>query len=157
MKKIVQVLLFLLLLAVPLHAQQDSTRKDTTITTDTVVIYRTRVARIAPPVAVTYVAPAFYRKLWKQAMECTDLWIPMSQTEKVQWNYVVADAFTMWDNSATYAGYTLRADDRIILIYDGIDDARLIKHEMVHYLMWIRGEQASHPDKYFKKCGLLRP
>lgn len=157
MKKIVQVLLFLLLLVVPLHAQQqdstppDSVKRDTT----TQIKY---MVNLTPPGFSEYIPPPFYDMLWQDAMRCTGLRIPRAQTKEVHWFYVVADAFTLWDDHKTgFSGYTFFAVDQIVLILNGIDDHRLIKHEMVHYLMWRNGERAGHPDNYFKKCNLIRP
>jgi hypothetical protein len=144
MKKVLQVLSVLLTLSgMPLLAQSDTTK--VLIGVD-----------IPIPLIRDFSPPPFYEKLWREAMVCTGLHITEQQIKKVKWTFVTAESFSVAGSQMKFIGYTFVWDSRIILVIDGIDDSRLIKHEMVHYLMWQNGEKADHPPKYYVKCNLLR-
>jgi hypothetical protein len=118
----------------------------------------TFVVDVEIPTLSAYEQPAIYAKLWRKAMWCSQLYIPMSQTRKVHFFTIEADAFTIREDPLhnRFVGYTLAPNDQILLVWYHTMTAQIVEHEMVHYLMWHNGLPPGHPDKYYKnsRCQL---
>jgi hypothetical protein len=148
MKKVLQALCLLIFLVTSgSYAQQ---------TDSSLAVVLPNVSMLTPPSSGNFNPPLFYTKLWRDVMKCTGMYIPLSQTKKVKWSYVRTDAFFLDYDVARqlFIGYTFIMDDRIVVTMDRVEDHRLVKHEMAHYLMWQKGISGDHPDSIFTKCDL---
>jgi hypothetical protein len=151
MKKVLlNVLCLLLLTLTPIYAQRAPVKRDSQPIDGHVSVTGTSLGRYEGIITI----PAIYQQWWKEAMECTGLKIPMSQTTGVWFSYVNGRSFSFPDDTLYYIGYTFAKSRHIMLVLSGVYDAHLVKHEMTHYLMYQSGMPAGgHPPQYFDKCG----
>lgn len=96
--------------------------------------------------------PEIYARWWKEIMKCTGLYINTEHRKSVRWIYVKADAFIFNGYYMPFDGYSLVRDNQLLIVWNGVTNEKLVKHEMIHFLMYHNGIEAGHPDKYFVKC-----
>lgn len=100
-----------------------------------------------------YTPPAIYAKWWAEISACVKLPISRATTKSVRYLYVKGDAFVINGVPMAFDGYSFIRDNQMMVIYNGVVSEGLIKHEMIHFLMYHNGIEAGHPDKYFKVKG----
>jgi hypothetical protein len=126
-----------------------------------IMINRDRLANADTLHVVAYAAPQKYVQWWDEIAHCTGLefppfnplqGIPTGPTAH-DWMYVAADvdAF-MVDGEGPFIGYTFVKHAQIWVLAKYAASARLVKHEMIHALMYGHGMRAGHPARYFDKC-----
>jgi hypothetical protein len=113
-----------------------------------VIPYKSLTGRFDPPAA--------YEEWWQEIMSCSHLPVSKVVRDKVKWNFVsIPFRLRGYERvGEIYVGYTMAWKNEIYVIFDGITDPHLVKHEMLHYLMYQNGLAAGHPDSLFDKCGV---
>ena len=128
-----------------------------------IMIDRNRLANADTLHVLAYKATATYEQWWEEIAKCEGLTfppfnplqgIPAGPTAN-DWMYVAADvdAF-MVDGVGPFIGYTFVQHKQIWVLAKYASNASLVKHEMIHALMYHHGMRAGHPSRYFDKCGV---
>jgi hypothetical protein len=99
-----------------------------------------------------YNPPEIYAKWWQEIMQCTGLHINKKHRESVRWMYVRADGFVINGIPIVYDGYSFVRDNQLMVVFFGVTNEKLVKHEMIHFLMYHNALKAGHPDNLFVKC-----
>jgi hypothetical protein len=100
--------------------------------------------------------PEVYESWWQEIMACTNLHVTKHTRDKVKWMYV-SYPFRLKgseDIPELYIGYTMSFKNQIWVVFDGISNSRLVKHEMLHFLMYHNGLTPGHPEALFNKCNV---
>lgn len=128
------------------------------------MIDRDRLANADTLQVVAYKAPNAYREWWNEIAKCEGLTFPpFNPLQGIpdgptadNWMYVAADvdAF-MVEGDGPFIGYTFVKTHQIWVLAKYANNQTLVKHEMIHALMYHHGMQAGHPAKYFNKCGVV--
>jgi hypothetical protein len=162
MKLILFLLSLLVGVAVPTQAQhqqpiakwlfsEDSTGKDSI-----------QVVFLPPfPIVTKIIPPMIYDKWWKEIMQCSGLTVPNSLTQNVEFFSVLGKYGFMIEgldySNGFFGGYTMAWKQQIYLAVDEVLDKKVVKHEMLHFLLYNYGNSENHPALYFKqKCKLSR-
>lgn len=102
-----------------------------------------------------YKPPFIYQVWWNEVKQCGELQsIPDEYFSHLRWHYVTADAFKAFDDGP-FLGLTYPILDNIWIASPYLLSSPVIKHEMLHYLLWQSGRfSSSHPIEFFK-CNLM--
>lgn len=107
------------------------------------------------PKVSAYRQPLVYKKWWKEIEACTKLPIPDEREDVVQFFYVDADEFDYSTLKLPLVGYTAAPLQQIYIVSNSIEDPSVVKHEMLHYLMFEYGINTDHPKELFRaECGV---
>jgi hypothetical protein len=100
--------------------------------------------------------------LWKVVQACSGVESPAGVLESITFSAVPGDAF--WVHAADSAahaapdiGYTVLEHSNILILKKYMNRPDLVKHEMLHALLYITGTVTSRPwhdVRYFVPCGL---
>ncbi len=99
----------------------------------------------APPDGTPIVAPSHFRSLWRTVEACSG---QMANFHAIDW-YSAPGALAGGDGET--AGWWWSAKDRIYINEDYLDDANVVRHEMLHAI--VRG--SSHSTEFVDECGGL--
>ena len=103
-----------------------------------------------------YSAPSIYKIWWKEVKKCAGVSsVPDSSFNSLKWVSVDSDGF-MAMGHGPYMGYTYAWDDEIWVLERYKMDERLIKHEMLHYLLWTAGRRDGYHQIEFITCNLMK-
>jgi len=102
----------------------------------------------------SYETPLIYNKWWGEVEGCTGLYIPDTEKNKIKFYYIRAEAFYFnIDTTKTlFDGYTFPMYNKIYVIKGDMLSEKVIKHEMVHILMYHNGDDRDHPPVYFNNA-----
>lgn len=111
------------------------------------------------PVVAEYKAPDIYEKWWQELQECEQMSISRPAQDRIHYYYVMGEYFHMdyfhtYRDTSQIIGFANIWLDRLYVIKDGVTREGLVKHEMLHFLMWHNGWQVGHPRELFDKCGV---
>jgi hypothetical protein len=140
------LLALLLLCTPPLMAQ---TRRDVTLQGGQIVSIAT-LPEI--PISGQYKPPHIYERWWIEISRCTGLPITKASREAVKFKYVMADGIMFPNVPMVFVGYAALWENVIYVTFDNVSNVKVVKHEMIHMLMWHNGLGAGHPPKFFKRC-----
>jgi len=98
----------------------------------------------------TYHPPAIYKTWWKEIEKCTNLPISDASENAIKFYYVDAHSFYFDNLSIQFVGYTFAPTHRIYIVYRDITNPRIVKHEMIHVLMYEHGLPEGHPKNLFR-------
>ena len=106
-------------------------------------------------VAAYYSPPSVYFKWWKEVRVCTNTKdVPEKRFYDLKWAHVRADGF-LASGRGPYIGYTYAWLNEIWIIDDRVLDKQVVKHEMLHFLLWNQGKVAADHPPIFFKCNLM--
>jgi predicted SprT family Zn-dependent metalloprotease len=102
--------------------------------------------------------PAVYEKWWKEIMQCSHLYISNRVKHKIEfWNVAGSTFAIAQDTSDWLDGVSILWAQKIYLRHDQIGTEKLVKHEMLHMLLWnTSGLMNGHPE-VFNKCKVDSP
>lgn len=159
MKKFL-VLMLLLLMALPLRAQTRTWIHNPLVHTDSVQVI---VLPDIPAVGQIVSPPDVYAKWWTEISQCTGLPIADSTKARIKYYWVSSAPFVI-ENTKTVTGdwYQFLAwsdimEGRLYLTWNAVTDEHIVKHEMIHFLMFNNGKLGGHPPEYFNKCHVETP
>lgn len=101
-----------------------------------------------------YDPPAEYAAWWTEIQDCTGLHSARRVTD-FAWIAVPAGAFVLtYQGKKTYPviGWAAVEKGNVLVLAKYVHNERLVKHEMVHHLMWEHEQPVGHPAEYFDKC-----
>ncbi len=102
---------------------------------------------VLPGDAEQFVAPSVYTQWWAMVEQCSGL---RGRLEDVQWFSVPGQLSNPDNSSEPVEGYWSAASNRIVLNSDDTLDGRIVRHEMLHALVRVKG----HPRSAFlQSCG----
>lgn len=99
--------------------------------------------------------PEIYHRWWKEIQKCTKLTATDETFKKTK--FVMIRTLTGFvingkpDNNL-FIGYTIPWSNEILLAEPFTSSEKVVKHEMVHLLLWHNGKPAGHDINYFDKC-----
>lgn len=104
-----------------------------------------------------YNAPQIYRNWWNEVKSCSGIsGVPDSSFNALKWVSVDSDGF-MAMGSGPYIGYTYAWDKEIWVLNRYKLNELLIKHELLHYLLWESGDRNGTHQIEFITCNLIKP
>jgi hypothetical protein len=104
-----------------------------------------------------YGQPKIYAQWWTEIAKCEDLPLPDSRKDvrffEVNGKVFMPAGFMFWLDGATYP-----ASNEIYLTSLYVLDEAVVKHEMLHWLLWDAGFRLKsfHPIEMFETCGIHR-
>ena len=103
-----------------------------------------------------YQSPLIYKNWWKEVKECSGVSsVSDSLFNSLKWISVDSDGF-MAMGHGPYMGYTYAWDNEIWVLERYKTDERLVKHEMLHYLLWNSTPRVlGHPIEFIT-CNLMK-
>lgn len=107
-------------------------------------------------IAVRQVPPApLYDRLWWTVQVCSGLTI--TEAERAEWTISAApgDGFFPPGGRTPAVGYTAVERHNIVVLEKFVVREQLLKHEMLHAIIWENFHIVGHPMEYFEPCGLL--
>jgi hypothetical protein len=118
----------------------------------------------------TFEPPRIYDSWWNDVEQCTGLAISQEKRKSVIFRYIAVDGFRLdgapdmsYDEAGNlvpsiFIGMTISKSNSIIVVLAGVLEPMLVKHEMLHYVLWSNNIIARHPDAngYYQRCGLVR-
>lgn len=96
-----------------------------------------------------YPAPPEYTKWWAAVERCSGLTASM---EGWNWIAVPGDGFLV-KGRGPFPGYAAVEDHNFLVLRKYIFNESLVKHEMLHAVLWMNGRGDGHPVE-FDLCGL---
>jgi hypothetical protein len=104
-----------------------------------------------------FIALPIYKTWWNEVKLCSNLTsVSDIYFNRLKWFSVNSDGF-MAMGHGPFIGYTYAWDDEIWIIKIGMYSERLVKHEMLHYLLWNSNiKTGDHPIE-FNNCKLIDP
>lgn len=108
-----------------------------------------------PDSIVQYSPPAIYAIWWQEIADCEGLDAHANLYHFVQFFEVRGTEFYPQGMSSVL-GATFAKDAQIFIASPYIWDESLIKHEMLHALLWLNGFNFGpwHPAEFFMQCGV---
>lgn len=101
-------------------------------------------------------APLIYKNWWTEVKSCAGVTgIPDSLFNTLKWVSVDSDGF-MAMGHGPYWGYTYAWDNEIWVLERYKLNERLIKHEMLHYLLWNAPTRIYGHSIEFITCNLMK-
>jgi len=103
-----------------------------------------------------YSAPLIYKNWWNEVKKCANITdVPDNFLNRLTWVSVDSDGF-MAMGHGPYMGYTYAWDNEIWVLRRYMMDERLIKHEMLHYLLWNTTPRIEGHPIEFITCNLMK-
>lgn len=96
-----------------------------------------------------YAPPQMYSRWWDEVQACSGL---SGNLEGWSWIAVPGDGFLVKGNGP-FPGYAAVEDNNILVLVKYVWNDQLVKHEMLHALIWIARKEIGHPAE-FDTCGL---
>ena len=116
------------------------------------------------PVVLTQMVkpPVIYETWWREIAKCESLPLPLEH-KKLTWVVVPATTFTFEDTTIVHGWLDAATIMPVMTIYvrqDKIFDELLIKHEMIHALLYWKYHGAynrgtneeEHPSPWYRRC-----
>jgi hypothetical protein len=104
------------------------------------------------PDVTDYDQPPFYDKWWEEISQCSNLPISVEDRHKVHFKAISGDQFTIGSEKAAFWGFTQYWSNTIYVVLPKLSWEPLIKHEMLHYLMWVNGLPVNHNPEIYSRC-----
>lgn len=110
---------------------------------------------LRPDSIVAYAQPVIYAVWWQEIAECEGLDLPPQLARLVKFYEVKAQNFIPVGEQADL-GATFPREMQIFLASPYVWNPKLVKHEMLHILLWVNGLNFGpyHPAEFFDVCGL---
>jgi hypothetical protein len=138
------------------QAQESSPDMRLVMTKDSLALV---VPEIQFPLMGRMTPPTVYSQWWLDVMRCSGLTMPAEARASVKYYWVLGhNGFAIsWipASRGRFDGYSEVWSNRMYLNLDGATNPNLVKHEMLHFLMYHNGITAGHPKRLFvDRCGL---
>lgn len=105
---------------------------------------------------IQYQSPLIYKKWWNEVRICSNTTdVPDTLFDKLKWVSVASDGF-MAMGYGPYMGFTYAWDDEIWVLERYKLDERLVKHELLHYLLWNTTPRVYGHSIEFITCNLMK-
>jgi len=107
--------------------------------------------------------PEHADSLWREVQKCSGVEAPAGMLESLTFNAVPGDGFWVHaENKANHEspdiGFSVMEKANILIVKKYMNRADLVKHEMLHTLLYLTGTVTSRPwhdTRYFVPCGLM--
>jgi hypothetical protein len=96
-----------------------------------------------------YAPPAEYAEWWAAVEKCSGL---TASAEGWSWIAVPGDGFLV-KGRGPFPGYAAVEDHNFLVLRKYVFNESLVKHEMLHAVLWMNGRGDGHPEE-FNTCGL---
>ncbi len=103
---------------------------------------------------IRYETPEQYYGWWDEIGTCSEYEVTVEELDSIEFFFIRAETF-MVNGEVGYIAYAFVHDDQIFIVDSKKDEEYIVKHEMLHFILWWfydgYSDTGGHPPE-FSRC-----